>query len=111
MVILVAGLLLVPAVARSADFSKGPITLVIPWGAVGAANTPMVIFGPKDMDPNVVKICQDAFHKAQSDPRFVSARAKYGAPIMYMGCEECAKFWTDAYVEARDQMKKFIVGQ
>ncbi len=74
-------------------------------------NTPMVIFGPKGMDPKVVKILQDAFHKAQSDPRFVSAMAKYGAPIMYMGSEDCAKYWTDAYVEARDQVKKFIVGQ
>ena len=74
-------------------------------------NTPMVIFGPKGMDPKVVKILQDAFHKAQSDPRFVSAMAKYGAPIMYMGSEECAKYWTDAYVEAGDQVKKFILSQ
>ena len=38
LVILVAGLLIVPAVARSADFPKGPITLVIPWGAGGATD-------------------------------------------------------------------------
>jgi hypothetical protein len=28
-----------------------------------------------------------------------------------MGSDECAKYWTDAHVEARDQVKKFIVGQ
>ncbi len=66
LVILVAGLLLVPAIARSADFPKGPITLVIPWGAIGATNTPMVTFGPKGMDPKVIKILQDAFHKARA---------------------------------------------
>ena len=38
LVILVAGLLIVPAVAWSADFPKGPITLVIPWGAGGATD-------------------------------------------------------------------------
>ncbi len=111
LVILVAGLFLVPAVDRSTDFPKGPITLVIPRGAEGATNTPMEIFGPKDMDPKVVKILQDAFHKAQSDPRFVSAMPKYGAPIMYMCSEECANYWTDAYVEAGDQVNKFIPGQ
>ena len=36
-------------------------------------DNPMGIFGPKGMDPKVVKILHDAFRKAQNDPRFVAA--------------------------------------
>lgn len=74
-------------------------------------NSPMVIFGPKGMDPNVIKVLQDAFHKAQSDSRFTSAMAKYGAPIIYMGSQECTNYWTGAYTEAGEQIRKFILNK
>jgi tripartite-type tricarboxylate transporter receptor subunit TctC len=94
---------------RSELFPQAPTAKEL--GYKGVENTPMVILGPKGMDPNVVKILQDAFHKAQSDSRFVSAMAKYGAPIMYMDSEKCAKYWTAAYIEAGDQVKKYIPSQ
>ncbi|MFZ5865110.1 MAG: Bug family tripartite tricarboxylate transporter substrate binding protein [Thermodesulfobacteriota bacterium] len=69
----------------------------------------MVILGPKGMDPQMVKTLQDVFHKAQSDPRFITAMGKYGMPIMYMDSKECAKYWADSYVEAGEQVNKFIL--
>ncbi|MBI4963237.1 MAG: tripartite tricarboxylate transporter substrate binding protein [Desulfomonile tiedjei] len=69
----------------------------------------MVILGPKGMDPKVVKTLQDAFHKAQKDPRFVSAMGSYGMPILYMDTQECMKYWTDSYKEAQEQVAKFIL--
>jgi tripartite-type tricarboxylate transporter receptor subunit TctC len=47
-------------------------------------NTPMGIFGPKGMDPEVVKILHDAFRKEQDDPRFVAAMEKFDMPIIYI---------------------------
>lgn len=94
---------------RSELFPEVPTVKELGYKVV--EDTPMVIFGPKGMDPKVVKVLQDAFHKAQSDPRFVSAMAKYGAPIIYMSSEESAKYWTGAYIEAGDQVKKYILNQ
>ena len=45
----------------------------------------MGIFGPKEMDPEVVRILHNAFHKAQEDPRFVEAMDKYKIPIQVHG--------------------------
>jgi tripartite-type tricarboxylate transporter receptor subunit TctC len=94
---------------RSELFPQVPTAKELGYKVV--ENTPMVIFGPKGMDPKVVKVLQDAFHKAQSDSRFMSAMAKYGAPIMFMGSDECAKYWAGAYIEAGGQVKKFIPNQ
>jgi tripartite-type tricarboxylate transporter receptor subunit TctC len=71
-------------------------------------HNPMGIFGPKGMDPKVVKILHDAFHKAQDDPRFIAVMGKYEIPIEYMGTEEFTKYWADAYIEAGEHVKKFI---
>ncbi|MGO9123165.1 MAG: Bug family tripartite tricarboxylate transporter substrate binding protein [Desulfomonilaceae bacterium] len=72
---------------------------------------PMGIFGPKGMDPKVVKILHDTFRKAQNDPRFIAAMGKYEIPIEYMGAEDYTKYWSDAYVEAGNQVNKFILNK
>jgi tripartite-type tricarboxylate transporter receptor subunit TctC len=74
-------------------------------------NTPMGVFGPKGMDPQIVKILHDAFHKAQDDPRFVAVMEKYDMPIMYMGTEEFTKAWAASYIEAGEHVRKFIQGK
>lgn len=74
-------------------------------------NSPMGIFGPKGMPKDIVKIVHDAFHKAQEDPRFIAAMDKYDMPIMYKGTEEFTKYWADAYIEAGDHVKRYILGK
>ena len=74
-------------------------------------DNPMGIFGPKGMDPKVVKILHDAFRKAQNDPRFIAAMGKYEIPIEYMGTEDYTKYWSDAYVEAGKHVNKFILNK
>jgi tripartite-type tricarboxylate transporter receptor subunit TctC len=74
-------------------------------------NTPMGVFGPKGMDPQIVKTLHDAFHKAQDDPRFIAVMDKYDMPIMYMGTEEFTKAWATSYIEAGDHVRKFIQGK
>jgi tripartite-type tricarboxylate transporter receptor subunit TctC len=69
----------------------------------------MVILGPKGMDPQMVKTLHDVFHKAQSDPRFVTAMSKYGMPILHLDPKECAQYWADSYVEAGKQVNRFIL--
>jgi tripartite-type tricarboxylate transporter receptor subunit TctC len=72
-------------------------------------DNPMGIFGPKGMDPKVVKILHDAFRKAQKDPRFVAAMGKFEIPIEHMGTEDYTKYWADAFVEAGKHVDKFIL--
>jgi len=71
-------------------------------------NSPIGIVGPKGMPKEVVKILQDAFHKALDDPLFLAAMAKFEMPVMYQNSEDFTKYWAEAYVEAGEHVKKYI---
>jgi tripartite-type tricarboxylate transporter receptor subunit TctC len=92
---------------RSKVFPRVPTVKELGYKVVH--NNLMVILGPKGMDPEVVKILQDAFHKAQDDPLFIEAMGKYDMPIMYMDAKECTKYWADAYIKAGEHVKRFIL--
>jgi tripartite-type tricarboxylate transporter receptor subunit TctC len=94
---------------RSKKFPNVPTVKELGYKVVH--NTPMGVFGPKGMDSQVVKIIHDGFKKAVDDPRFTGVMEKYDMPIMYMGTEEFAKYWAEAYVEAGDHVRKFILGK
>jgi tripartite-type tricarboxylate transporter receptor subunit TctC len=94
---------------RSKKFPSVPTVKELGYKVVH--DSPMGIFGPKGMDPKVVKILHDAFHKAQDDPLFINAMSKYDMPIKYMGTKEFTKYWAEAYVEAGEQMRKFILNK
>jgi tripartite-type tricarboxylate transporter receptor subunit TctC len=94
---------------RSKTFPKVPTVKELGYKVVH--DNPMIILGPKGMDPQVVKILQDAFHKAQDDPRFIAAMAKFDMPIMFLDAKDCMKYWADAYIEAGEQLKKFILNK
>ena len=74
-------------------------------------NNLMVIVGPKGMDPQVVKILQDAFHKAQNEPVFIEAMGRFDMPIIYMDAKECAKYWAEAYIIAGEHVRKYMLGK
>lgn len=72
-------------------------------------SSPMVIFGPKGMPEGIVKILHDAFHKAQSDPGFVAVMDKFDMPIMYLNTKDTTKYWAEAYTEAGEHVRKYIL--
>jgi tripartite-type tricarboxylate transporter receptor subunit TctC len=94
---------------RSRKFPAVPTVKELGYKVVH--NTPMGVFGPKGMDPQVVKTVHDGFKKAVEDPRFIAAMEKYDMPIMYMGTEEFTAYWAAAYIEAGDHVRKFILGK
>jgi tripartite-type tricarboxylate transporter receptor subunit TctC len=94
---------------RSKVFPKVPTVKELGYKVVH--NNLMVIVGPKGMDPQVVKILQDAFHKAQDDPIFIEAMGKFDMPIIYMDAKECAKYWAEAYILAGEHVKRYILNK
>jgi len=94
---------------RSKVFPKVPTVKELGYKVVH--NNLMVILGPKGMDPEVVKIIQDGFHKAMDDPIFLEAMGRFDMPIIYMDAKDCAKYWADAYVKAGEHVKRFILSK
>ena len=56
------------------------------------SDSPFGFGGPKGMDPKVVRILHDAFHKAMDDPNVVAMLEKYDQPVIYMNGEDYLKF-------------------
>ncbi len=94
---------------RSKVFPKVPTIKELGYKVVH--NNLMVVVGPKGMDPEVVKILQDAFHKAMDDPLFIEAMGKFDMPIMYMDAKECSKYWADAYIKAGEHIRRYILNK
>lgn len=99
-------LLAVYSSARAKKFPNVPTTKELGYGVVQEA--PIAVFGPKGMPADIVKTLHDAFKKAMDDPAFVKAMDSFQMPILYMSSAELAKYWAQAYVEAGDQVKKYI---
>lgn len=73
-----------------------PYVFDSPWG----------IAGPKGMDPKVVKILQDAFHKAMDDKTFKDALDKYDMIANWMDSATYTKFVADYMVSERESLTK-----
>jgi len=52
--------------------------------------SPTGVVGPKNMDPAVVKILHDAFHKATQNPRYPALLDRYELTVKYLGSEDFA---------------------
>jgi len=91
---------------RSKRFPNVPTVKELGYKVVH--NSPIGIFGQKNMPKDIVKVLHDAFKKAMSDPAYLGALEKYDMPLMYQSTEDFAKFWAEAYVEAGEQVHKFI---
>lgn len=102
-------LLAVYSSKRANKFPDVPTTKELGYGVVQEA--PIAVFGPKGMPADVVKSLHDAFRKAMDDPAFVRAMDSFQMPILYMSTAELTKYWAQAYVDAGDQVKKYIQGK
>ncbi|MCL4552689.1 MAG: tripartite tricarboxylate transporter substrate binding protein [Candidatus Marsarchaeota archaeon] len=91
---------------RTKTFPDAPTVAELGYKVVHSS--PFGIFGPKGMPPDVVKSLHDAFKKSMEDPEFLAVMEKYELPVMYQSSSDYAKYWSDAYVEAGDHVKRFI---
>jgi tripartite-type tricarboxylate transporter receptor subunit TctC len=57
-----------------------------------AFTAPFGVSGPKGMDPGVVRILHDAFHKALLDPAHREAMTRYDLPMGYMNSADYTAF-------------------
>ena len=71
---------------RSKWFADVPTIHEAGWDTV--SESPYGIGGPRDMDPAVVKILQDAFRKTLDDPKLLDVLDRYAQPVIYMNSEE-----------------------
>jgi tripartite-type tricarboxylate transporter receptor subunit TctC len=71
-------------------------------------NSPIGIVGPKDMPKEIVKILHDAFKKSLDDPSFLSVMGNYEMPVMYQNTEDFTKYWSEAYIEAGEHVRKYM---
>jgi tripartite-type tricarboxylate transporter receptor subunit TctC len=102
-------LLAVYSSKRAKKFPNVPTVAELGYGVIQEA--PIAVFGPKGMPADVVKILHDAFKKAMDDPAFLGAMDKFQMPVLYMSTGELTKYWAQAYVEAGDQVKKYMQQQ
>lgn len=65
------------------------------------SDSPFGFGGPKGMDPKVVKILHDAFHKAMDDPKVLAMLEKFDQPVIYMNGDDYTKFAKKTFVEER----------
>ena len=62
------------------------------------------VVGPKGMDPKVVQVLQDAFHKAVNDPGFDKQLLQYDQPNAYMDSKAYTAFAAKSFADE----KRFI---
>jgi tripartite-type tricarboxylate transporter receptor subunit TctC len=91
---------------RSKKFPNVPTVKELGYKVVH--NSPIGIFGQKNMPKDIVKILHDAFKRGLDDPSFVAAMDRYDMPLMYQNTEDFTKYWAEAYVEAGEHVRKYI---
>ena len=99
-------LLAVYSSKRAKKFPEVPTVAELGYGVIQEA--PIAGFGPKGMPADIVKILHDAFKKAMDDPAFLGAMDKFQMPVLHMNTAELTKYWAQAYVEAGEQVKKYM---
>ena len=91
---------------RTKRFPNVPTVLELGYKTVQEA--PIGIVGPKGMPKDAVKILHDGFKKALDDPLYLGAMGKFEMPVLYQNTEDFTKYWTDAYTEEGEIVKKYI---
>jgi tripartite-type tricarboxylate transporter receptor subunit TctC len=67
---------------RNKAFPDVPTVKESGWDTI--TESPFGIGGPKNMDPNIVKILHDAFKKTLDDPKVIETLDKFYQPTIYM---------------------------
>jgi tripartite-type tricarboxylate transporter receptor subunit TctC len=94
---------------RSPRFPDSP-TLVEEGHKIISAS-PYGLAGPKGMDPKVVQVLHDAFHKAMQDPAHLKVLEDLSQPMMYMNSADYAKFAMELIAEQQALIAELGLGQ
>ncbi|WP_426955683.1 tripartite tricarboxylate transporter substrate binding protein [Muricoccus radiodurans] len=89
---------------RSPRFPQAPTLKELGMDAAFVA--PFGVSGPKGMDPGVVRVLHDAFHKALMDPAHREAMTRYDLPLSYMDSAGYTDFIRQEAVKERELVNR-----
>ena len=75
---------------RNKAFPDVPTVKESGWDTV--TESPFGIGGPKQMDPEVVRVLHDAFKKTLEDPKVLDTLDKFYQPVMYMNTADYTQY-------------------
>lgn len=89
---------------RSPRFPQAPTLKEL--GMNMAFTAPFGVSGPKGMDPGIVRVLHDAFHKALMDPAHLEIMRRYDLPMGYMNTADYT-----AFIRAEAQKERELVNR
>lgn len=93
---------------RALQFPDTPTLMESGQNLVSAS--PYGLAGPKGMDPKIVKILHDAFHKALMDPAHIKALNDISQPLMYRNSADYAAYALQQIAEQQAMITKLGLG-
>jgi tripartite-type tricarboxylate transporter receptor subunit TctC len=111
------------ATGWGAQVNAGKLRLLVTWGEnrtkrwpevptlkeLGfglVSNSPYGLAGPKGMDPNVVRILDEAFRKGAEDPIHLATLEKYDQDLAYMTSEDYTRYARDTFAAEKATMER-----
>ncbi|WP_431285396.1 Bug family tripartite tricarboxylate transporter substrate binding protein [Humitalea sp. 24SJ18S-53] len=89
---------------RSPRFPQAPTLREL--GINMAFTAPFGVSGPKAMDPGLVRVLHDAFHKALLDPAHREVMQRYDLPLAYMNSADYTTFIREEAVRERELVSR-----
>ena len=89
---------------RSPRFPQAPTLKEL--GLNMAFTAPFGVSGPKGMDPGVVRVLHDAFHKAMMDPAHLEMLRRYDLPRSYMNTADDTAFVREEAAKERAMVQR-----
>ena len=89
---------------RNKAFPDVPTVKESGWDTI--TESPFGIGGPKNMDPNVVKILHDAFKKTLEDPKVQETLDKFYQPTIYMNTADYTAYAARTYAAERKTIER-----
>ena len=89
---------------RNKAFPDVPTVKESGWDTI--TESPFGIGGPKNMDPNVVKILHDAFKKTLDDPKVQETLDKFYQPTIYMNTADYTAYAARTYAAERKTIER-----
>lgn len=89
---------------RSPRFPQAPTLKEL--GMDMAFTAPFGISGPKNMDPGIVRVLHDAFHKALLDPAHREIMRRYDLPLSYLNTADYTAFIREEALRERELVNR-----
>ena len=93
---------------RALQFPEVPTLMEAGQNLISAS--PYGLAGPKGMDPKIMKILHDAFHKALLDPAHIKMLNDISQPVMYKNSADYAAFALQQIAEQQEMIAKLGLG-